>query len=229
MAKFIPGPITAEIRNRLGGIVYTRSHHGPTTRSWVDPDQTETGPRAWSKWVMQYASIRWNTVLTNAQRLAWIEFARTHRQRAHDFYRQTLTGQQWHTKLNCFTSFWFVEYVDDPPPNLDVSDPGTVTQLECDITGQHLWLDCENWPTYPDYWYPYWTAPMNPGRMSNRQVYRQIWLIGEGDPRPFDFWTQYRVHFPAPTPGQRISLKLIALRRTTGATTAAHFATCLAY
>jgi len=77
MAILKPGPLAADVRGKLGDIVFTRSQGGPTIRTigtWTQPD---TDAQAECRETLAALAHAWSTTLTNAQRSSWRAYART--------------------------------------------------------------------------------------------------------------------------------------------------------
>ena len=72
------GSIVADIRGKVGDEIYSRGPGGITVRSpgtWTQPD---TDDQLAARAVITALSQAWSATLTNAQRSAWRQYARTH-------------------------------------------------------------------------------------------------------------------------------------------------------
>lgn len=78
MATALPGHLVADIRGRVGDVVFTRTRGGLTIRKWLLPDETETDPRKRTRDAHSIIVHAWSGTLTEAQRTAWRTYAAQH-------------------------------------------------------------------------------------------------------------------------------------------------------
>lgn len=71
MATIKFGPIVADARGKIGGIVFSRSRTGPFARSWVKPTHSATNIRALYKSSMSQVFTRWRDIVSPAERDDW--------------------------------------------------------------------------------------------------------------------------------------------------------------
>jgi hypothetical protein len=76
MAKFIPGAVISDIRNKLGGVVFTKSRYGNTIRKRLKPTNPKTTLQRTVRGSFKTNSQGWDT-LTATQQAAWISWAAT--------------------------------------------------------------------------------------------------------------------------------------------------------
>lgn len=65
------GPLTADARGKLGGIVFSRCRAGSVVRIHSKPASPVTGPQSIRRARTTVLFSHWSTQLTDAQRLAW--------------------------------------------------------------------------------------------------------------------------------------------------------------
>jgi hypothetical protein len=74
MAKFIAGALVSQIRNKLGGVVFTQSRYGATIRRRVKPTNPRTTAQVTVRGNFSSASKGWNA-LTSTQMATYISWA----------------------------------------------------------------------------------------------------------------------------------------------------------
>lgn len=75
MAKVSFGIVPADVRGKLGNVVYMRTRAGAVARQRVDPTQTATPARNAVKSAMGSVITAWFTGMTDQKRLAWSQYA----------------------------------------------------------------------------------------------------------------------------------------------------------
>lgn len=76
MAVILPGPLAADVRGKLGDIVFTRGQGGAAVRtigSWVQPD---TAAQLATREALAALAVAWSSALSEDQRHRWRTYAR---------------------------------------------------------------------------------------------------------------------------------------------------------
>ena len=76
MAKIKFGALAEDARGKIGGVVYSRNQFGGYIREKVSPVQPSTARQTIVRERVTSITKRWFDTLTDAQRLAWIAFAK---------------------------------------------------------------------------------------------------------------------------------------------------------
>lgn len=74
MAKVILGPLVSDIRNKLGGMVFTKSKYGNTIRKRVKPTNPKSTLQVTNRGNFKIASQAWDA-LTQTLQAAWVAWA----------------------------------------------------------------------------------------------------------------------------------------------------------
>lgn len=74
MAKFIPGAVISDIRNKLGGVVFSKSRYGNTIRKRLKPTNPKSTLQRSVRGSFSAQSKGWDA-LTTAQQAAWTAWA----------------------------------------------------------------------------------------------------------------------------------------------------------
>jgi hypothetical protein len=127
MAKTLMGAIVVDLRNKLGGHVFSKNKAGSFVRRKVSPTQPFTAAQRLIRGIMTELSRAWGDVLSDAQRAAWKAFGDLHP--VTDTFGQAvkLTGEQMYCKLNNVILFLGGTRIDDPPLSLDVTSITALT------------------------------------------------------------------------------------------------------
>jgi hypothetical protein len=73
MAIVVLGPMITDARNKVGGIVYTRTRGGATVRAWVKPSNPQSNLQQYFRGLEKAIGKAWPGTLTQAQRNDWNE------------------------------------------------------------------------------------------------------------------------------------------------------------
>lgn len=125
MAKFTPGAIVSEIRNKIAATVYSKNGSGAIIRNRVTPINRRSTGQTEQRQVLASLSSGWRG-LTQAQRDAWNAAAPNFPQT--DSLGQTviLTGEQLYVRLNANLTLIGAALITSPPVPTSF-DPLTVS------------------------------------------------------------------------------------------------------
>ena len=184
MAIWKPGALAADVRGKLGEMIFTRGQGGPTIRSLGTWDQPDTNAQLETRAALGNLAAAWSTVLTEHQRDTWRSYANTN-PRPNRWGTPTQTSGYL-----CFIRHNFHAYLDTDdlafpaaptappihPPQLDISINRTT--LIASIT-----LPPANYPT-PTVdltLYVYSGIPINAGRSYYSGPWRHLVTITPPD------------------------------------------------
>jgi len=77
MALVKTSPIISDIRGTVGGVCFSRSRHGVTIRRAITPTKGQSNAQSLSRTAYSQAVDFWRNGLTEANRIAWIDAAKT--------------------------------------------------------------------------------------------------------------------------------------------------------
>lgn len=204
MAKFIPGPIVAEIRNSLGSTTFSRNQSGAYARARAGGGGARTPAQVVTRDRLAAAAAAWNSPLTDAQRLAWHAYARALTDR-----NGPLRGREWSGRSAFMSSFKNLDTIGvatltDPP---DQPEAGNVTALilAVDTDARTFTLDGQVPAGTPSQGLIVLaTPPLNAGRFFGWHLAKQIAAVAPGFAFPLELWDEYREIFQAPAAGQAV-------------------------
>ena len=221
MAKIQFGNIVADARNAVGGIVYSRNTWGAYIRQKVSPVQPRTARQQVMRAGLTELSKRWGTVLTEQQREAWRQFAAAFP--IVDVFGNTvsLTGIAAYQRVNRVRAILGLPPLDDPPANMDVVAPDSVT-LDISYTGTPPQLTFKviftPSPAPSGHHVEVWaTKGMSAGRAFVSSELRLVAVSSAGQSSPFDFTQQYLARFGEPTAGQKVFVEVRFANSANGA------------
>jgi len=208
MAKVLFGPIVSEARNKEGSVVFSRGPYGAYTRAWVMPDETPSARRTlvWDNFAIRAA--RWSTVLTEAQRQAWRDYALTHPRTDRFGNPQIWSGLHMYLSFNMIQVAIYGGFVDTPPPTTPNYTLLNFT-ASASASGAYIRIDTFT-PESAGGWalLLFATAQQNVGRKCMSGLLR--WLTVKAHPiwQPWDFTAEYTARWGALVAGKNIGLSL---------------------
>lgn len=216
MAKFIPGPLTGEIRNKLGAQVFSRNAFGAYTRGHAFPDQTITTPRALTqaRWAAAVAS--WNADVTDNQRAAWETLARQLGSRPGPVNGRKLSGRTLFLSSYCNLDNIGVAPLTDTPDQALAGQLNALTAT-CNADTLSLELTADEGTDPPDQGLIIFASPpLNASRHTARDLWRQIAAIPPNPAFPLDLWAEFTAVHPLPQPSQVIIFGVSPVAALTG-------------
>jgi hypothetical protein len=212
MAKVTFGPIVSDARNKQGDVVFSRSRGCNITRAWVDPDQTETPDRLTAYLYMREANAAWIDTLTEAERQAWRLFADGSSPKSRSSIPGPLSGQNWFIRSFLNGRWWTGATPSAPPPHLQIQTVGQPT-LSADPANSSLELAFSPDPVPSGTYYAvYATPPLSGGIFNPRHQWKPLLPLPPTTTSPYNLWPTYSAIWPAVAIGQKIFVKLAALR-----------------
>lgn len=123
MAKVSTGPTITDIRNKAGNVVFYRSREGAATRAFVMPAEPGTTRQLETQDAHAAALLRWQTGLTDNQRMAWESFAHRFPNTTSINATKPLSGCGAFIQVNLYTYMYGAGNIDDPPIDQNVTQP----------------------------------------------------------------------------------------------------------
>jgi len=217
MAKYTPSAIVSEMRNKIGGVVFSRSRAGLFVRRKVSPLQPRTAYQTAVRADFTQLAQRWSAVLTDPQRQGWISLAAAHPIK--DVFSNTLvlTGLQMYIALNRALQTIEQTIIDDAPVTLQSESTGELTVVATVGTPNVLTVDPANYNTSVSGWVILGGGPMSPGAYYIGSALRVLKHGVTVLSAPTSFLTEYEARFGELAVGQRIPVGMVYINKTTGA------------
>jgi hypothetical protein len=229
MAKVVFGGAVSEMRNALGNVVYSRSRSGNYTRLKTTIPYHGTDMQLWYAGNLGDCAARWNTGLTDAQRLAWNTYANQMPGPPGHLPPHKLSGFQKWVRQNLYLWSHLGEWHDTPPIHEQVRDQGPVTTLSCNVASSTLVLNVQTNPDATEWLLIQSTKNLNPGRYSFVGLFQDLWQW-PGDPYPpgpWNLWNEQCYYRQTPQVGKKIAVWCRMLNRVNGAVTPGSIASCI--
>jgi len=130
MAKILPGPVVAEARGQMGGVVFSRNRYGLYIRNNSSPVNPNSSRQVAIRALFTQMSQHWRDTLTAAQRAAWELYAAGTPLRDQFGLPQLITGANMYCRFN-------VPWVDIGETRVDNAPPagGQAAMLSTTLTG----------------------------------------------------------------------------------------------
>ena len=228
MAKVVFGPIVSDARNKVGGIVFSKSRSGAFVRKKVSPTQPRTTAQRAVRANFAATSKAWSGTLNAADRATFTALAAniTHKDKLGQSH--TPTGAQLYMELTRNLHTVGVAPLTTAPQSLSVSDLGgltltEVTSPDSPYAGAGLHITPTNNPQVGEALVITAAAPEAAGRnFVGKSKYRVIgtlakWPTSPATTFPLDITGMYQDKFGAIMPGQTIHVQLNNVNTDNGA------------
>jgi hypothetical protein len=228
MAKIIFGPIVSDARNKVGGIVFSKSRSGAFVRKKVSPTQPRTTTQRAVRANFAATSKAWSGTLNAADRATFTALAAniTHKDKLGQSH--TPTGAQLYMQLTRNLHTVGVSPLITAPQNLAVSDLGGLTLSEhtspdSPYAGAGLLITPTNNPGAGEALVITAAAPEAAGRsFVGKSKFRVIgtvaaWPTSPATTFPLDITGMYQTKFGALMPGQTIHVQVNNVNTVNGA------------
>lgn len=216
MAKIRTGALVAEIRNKLGDVVYTRNKYGAFSRLRVDPENAATPARTASRDRLTAAVLAWNDDLSDAQRNAWAAYALALSKKS-----GPVDGKAQTARSAFLTSYMNLDNIGvatlTDPPDQPLTGQVTNLSLTVDADTQTLELD-GSVPagTASQGLVILATPPLTPARYNCWSFARQITALAPGWAFPLDLWDEYTQLLDTPGQGYAVTVWVHAIAELSG-------------
>lgn len=215
-AKIVFSAVVGDARNKVGGVVFTKSRAGAIVRRKVSPVQPRTPSQSTVRASFTGFSKVWSGTLTAAERAAWIALSKS--QPTKDVFGASiiLTGLQLFQKLSRSLATIGVAFVATPPVTLTAEQSGLAT-IVANHVGPVLTILPSIFNTAASDWVIRAAPPVSPGKtfIGSRQVvvkFNSTVLAAAQS-----FATEYIAKFGALQAGQQIFASITYVNNVTGA------------
>jgi hypothetical protein len=218
MAKVQYSAVVGDARNKVGGVVFTRTRGGPTVRRKVSPTQPRSTYQRNVRANFTGLTKAW-AALGETVRAAWTAFARNNPTKDVFGATVTLTGHQMYVRLNRSLATIGVAALTNPPANLSVNYPGTigvthdgppVTTIQMDWSDPGSVGGSESCVVFA-------SPPLSAGRSTAGARMAKILHSAPGLVGPYFLYADYVTKYGAPATGSKIFFRAFLVRTTNGA------------
>lgn len=217
MANIQFSALVNDARNKQGGTVFTKTRFGAMNRRKVSPIQPRTTEQTQVRSLFSLLSKRWATELTAAQLAGWRALASANPKSNVFGNNIILTGLQMYQSVNRNLQTIGVAIIDDPPANLTVGAPGTITLANAVGPPTTLTVDGGTEPGTDEVPVIFAARPLNPGRQFVGSLFRLISAdTVAGTAGPWDIKSAYVAKFGAQAAGVNISVGVLYVDNTNG-------------
>jgi len=216
MAKFTYGPIVSDARNKLAGVVFSRSRSGPYGRSKVSPTQPRSSYQANVRANFTTLTKLWGDTSMNAYRAGWISLAERYPVKDVFGNTRTLTGLQMFLKCNRALQALETGIILPAPASLVCSSPGNITVTP--VAGAQTIAITVTYNPSPFESPVIWAAAPSGAGVSRVGAHlRQIKFLANGAAGPYAAGASYVAKYGAWAVGKRIFVAVRYTENYTGA------------
>lgn len=217
IVKFGSG--VAEMRNKVGGMVFSRNQYGSYQRTKVTPINPQTSAQSAQRATISTISKAWGQELTEAQRTAWNNGAQFAPVLSIFGDVQILNGIAWYLKLNLLITRLGLTRIDDPPAAQTVDALLTMSAV-FDLSGPTFNVTFTPTPVPASHKLVCFSTPALPaGRSFAKSDYRLVTAYAAAVASPKDIYADWSALFGVdPVAGQKVGIKVFLLNTATGAT-----------
>lgn len=214
MAKVQFSTAVGDMRNKVGGAVFTKGRFGAFVRTKVSPVQPRSSEQMNVRANFTSLSKLWSDATMDTYRAAWSALATSYPLKDVFGNSHTLTGHQMFVRLNRALSSIGVAPILPAPASLAVPYPGdlTLTKAALDLS-----VNCVTWPTAAEKGSIYATAGISTGRASAGARFRRLGTFTNLTAAPCNFYAPYVAKFGTPIVGRKIFVRVVFTNATTGA------------
>lgn len=214
-AKFTPGAIVSEIRNKIAATVFARNRGGAVIRNRATPINRRSTAQTTRRQLLSSLASAWRG-LTAAQRASWNSAASQFP--VQDNLGQTifLTGEQLYVRSNANLTNIGASLIDTAP--VPTTFP-SITAAFAVLSDAAMTVAFTPDPAPAGYtWLVFATAPFSAGKaFVNESDYRLVTTIAAAATSPADIEAAYVAVFGAlPATGQKVSVKIFLVEIASG-------------
>ena len=211
-----PSIAITEIRGKLDQWVYARNAQGPLRRPWLEHrSMSSPAQDAW-RLIFKPGALRWNSTLTDAQRLAWRTFTENYPRRDQLGQMYAPSGQNRHAGMNAISYAYAGTFIDDPPMDLHCHQPTDVVILTATETPQALAIRMYGTLDADEYWVLCATPMTNVGAYNVTRLWRPLAFGADVLPFTYDAIAEYTAHFSALLAGSKVHVRFQIANTATG-------------
>lgn len=221
MALMKLGIVATDIRNSVGGTVFSRNNGGAYTRARVAPINRRTPKQTFVRNNFAINSKAWSATLTATQRSAWTFFAQ-HNPSVNVLGASIiLSGLAMYNRLNQVLSQIGDPNISDPPADLSVQPLAPITGVTATSGGPTMELVTTAQALVPQAEYLIFaTGPLSAGRKPPTSAYRFMGSFPSvAAAVAVNFLTEWNAAFGALNTGNSIGVSAGTVNNLSGATT----------
>ena len=214
-AKIKMGAFVTDIRNKVGGTVFSKNRGGAYTKNKVSPAQPNTSYQTTARTRMTTYSQGWRS-LTTAQQAAWN--AAVNNFQGTDVFGdiKTPSGQNLYGKLNINIAQAGGTAITSPPLPAAVVGPTTITLTAAAGTPAMSLAWTGGAVPASTTWLIEMTGQLSAGRFSVKSMYRIVTTAAAAATTPANLLTAYNTKFGTLVAGTKIFVKVTPIGTTTG-------------
>ena len=215
MGKIKFGSFITDVRNKVGGQVYSKNRGGAYVKNKVSPSQPRTAAQTTARARLTTFAQGWRS-LTATQAAAWNAAVGNYLKTDVFGDLKTPSGENLYCKLNINLAQAGIAAITTPPLPIAVVGPvtmtpafaagaatGTITFTATPVPANTTWL-------------VFGTAQLSPGRFSVNSAYRLFTTIAAAGTSPANIVAAYTAKFGTLVAGQKIFIKIVPVSTTTG-------------
>lgn len=170
---------------------------------------------AW-RLIFKAGALRWNSTLTDAQRLAWRTFTENYPR--HDQLSQTYapSGQTRHAGCNAISYCYAGAFLDDPPADLHCHQPTKIEILTATAAPQALSIRMSGTLDADEFWVLTAAPLTNVGKTNVGNIWRPLDFDTDALPHTEDALAAYTANFSALIAGKKIHVRFQIANVATG-------------
>jgi hypothetical protein len=218
MANIVLGAMVVEARGSVGGSTFSRNAGGAYARGRVKPTNPQTPFQSLVRSMLGANAKNWGSVLTDAQRSAWITVAPEHPLPNKVGAIITLSGIQMYQQLNMVLALVGSTPIDVPPADFSISALNSVAVTATSGGTPALFLTVDPIALATDEMlYVSATPQGSASRNFAKNVLRFVGTVADGA-SPINILTLWNTRFgsPALVAGQRITVGVSVVNTVTG-------------
>jgi hypothetical protein len=215
MAKVVFGGGVAEMRNKLGSVVYTRSRGGAVARALVTTGVRHTDIQTAQRALFKSAIQRWYTTLSEDQRAAWRQQALLMPKLRPSLSPRIMSGQNLYVSINARALNQGAGPYDDVPNPFLYRDTPAIVQAECNIATTSYLLDVSPRPTGTTGILIWISRTLSPGIWNYHSNMKNVYWADQGDTWPLELWDDIVGNLITPAAGKQNSVLIRAFEEST--------------
>ena len=215
MAKVFFSAAVADMRNKLGGVVYARNRYGAYSRNYVLTVNPGTPAQLTHQALFTTVSATWKT-LTEAQRLSWREAALRVMRRDIFGNQNNLTGSQYFNKINLEYYLVNGSLLTNPPTLREIPIfKGLTLALDVGLLQLNVGLTTNNLTNqYAAVIRA--TSSQSQGAIFFKNLYYRIRIRSNAANLPVNVYADYLAKYGGFISGTRVGVQLYIVDKTTG-------------
>lgn len=217
MAKVKYGPVVADARNSIDGVVYSRNQYGAYTRIKVSPTQPRTPYQLELRGNLSEISKAWSYTLTDEQRAAWETWAQNNPVTDIFGNSQVLSGIAAFNRVNGVLLAIGESLITTPPATFQAT-PLLTCSISMSAATQAVTITFTPSPLEAEERLYMWgTGKMNMGRTYFKPFLRMFGTSAAAQVSPYNAGTKYTARFGSFAQGEKHAFLIAVVNEVTGA------------